>query len=182
DFSRFAAQQSAPVTLTAGQKYYVEVLHKQGWGPGYVAVAWLRPDGVRQEPIPGSSLIPFVTGSGNLVTTISNAVVSMLPTAAESRALGSSDSLSTRNTLAVFPNPFSQQATVQFSVVKTGMVNLTLLNTEGQLVGKLYSGTVEAGTTQAAVVKADGLRNGLYVLRLVTPTGVLYQKVSCSSE
>jgi len=181
DFSRYASQQSAPVTLAAGQKYYVEVLHKQGWGPGYVAVAWLRPDGVRQEPIPGASLIPFVVSNGNIATTISNAVASVLPTATDDKATGS-DSLRTRNTLSVFPNPFSQQATVQFSVVKTGVVNLTLLNIEGQLVSKLYSGSVEAGTTQAAGVKADGLPNGLYVLRLVTPTGVLYQKVSCSSE
>ncbi|MEJ7660008.1 MAG: PA14 domain-containing protein [Hymenobacter sp.] len=59
DFTRYPAQQSAPLTLQAGQQYYVEVLHKQGWGPGYLSLAWLRPDGLRQEPIPGSALIPF---------------------------------------------------------------------------------------------------------------------------
>ncbi|WP_217362649.1 hypothetical protein, partial [Hymenobacter sp. UV11] len=83
DFSRFAAQQSAPVTLTAGQKYYVEVLHKQGWGTGYVAVAWLRPDGVRQEPIPGSSLIPFVnTTAVTTPTTVVTPITVVTPTTA----------------------------------------------------------------------------------------------------
>ena len=179
DFTRYASQQSAPVTLSAGQRYYVEVLHKQGWGPGYVALAWQRPDGLRQEPIPGSSLIPFPAPNASLAATTSSAVGTRTITDESSAG---SDSLRTRNALTVYPNPFSQQATVQFSVVKAGTAELSLLNLEGQVVRKLYAGPVAAGAAQSAVVPAAGLRNGLYMLRLVTPTGVLYQKVSCSSE
>ena len=176
DFARYPSQQSVPVSLQAGQQYYVEVLHKQGWGPGYLALAWLRPDGLRQEPIPGSSLIPFA--ANNALTNNAQGVLTATP---DDVATDNGD-LRTGNALSIYPNPFSEQATVQFSVVKTGAVDLTLLSLEGQLVGKLYSGTVAAGTTQSTTVKADGLRNGLYVLRLVTPTGVLYQKVSCSGH
>jgi len=61
DFTRYASQKSAPVQLQAGQRYYVEALHKQEWGSGYLAVAWQLPDGTRQEPVPGSALIPFGT-------------------------------------------------------------------------------------------------------------------------
>ncbi|SET88271.1 PA14 domain-containing protein, partial [Hymenobacter actinosclerus] len=43
DFGRYASQQSAPVQLVAGRRYYIEALHKQEWGPGYLAVAWRRP-------------------------------------------------------------------------------------------------------------------------------------------
>ncbi|WP_177204725.1 right-handed parallel beta-helix repeat-containing protein [Hymenobacter arizonensis] len=59
DFTRMASQQSATIQLTAGTRYYVEALHKQSWGPGYLAVAWRLPNGTRQEPIPGASLVPF---------------------------------------------------------------------------------------------------------------------------
>jgi len=61
DWSRSPEQQSAPVTLQAGRRYYVEARHKQAWGGGYLAVAWRRPDGSMQEPIPGTALAPFGT-------------------------------------------------------------------------------------------------------------------------
>ena len=45
-------QQSAPVELTAGQFYHVEILHKEGGGGGHVAVGWQLPDGTKALPIP----------------------------------------------------------------------------------------------------------------------------------
>jgi hypothetical protein len=59
DWFRYPSQQSAPVQLLTGHRYYIEATHKQEWGKGYVSVAWQLPNGARQMPIPGSSLIPF---------------------------------------------------------------------------------------------------------------------------
>src|SRR5437667_12569900 len=57
-------QTSAWLALVAGQRYYVEVLHKAGTGPGdNVAVGWLRPDQAGPGPaeiIPGWVLSPYV--------------------------------------------------------------------------------------------------------------------------
>ena len=39
-WDKFGTQQSAPVQLVAGQKYYLEVLHKEGHGGDHVSVAW----------------------------------------------------------------------------------------------------------------------------------------------
>lgn len=56
-----ASQQSAPQVLTAGQKYYIEVLHKEYTGGDNIAVAWEGP-GIAQEVIPGRYLSPWFIG------------------------------------------------------------------------------------------------------------------------
>jgi len=43
EWTRYATQVSAPVSLVAGQQYYVEVLHKEGSGADHVSVAWTLP-------------------------------------------------------------------------------------------------------------------------------------------
>ncbi len=63
EWNKYATQQSAAINLTAGQKYYVEVLHKEGGGGDNVAVAWQGP-GISQQVIAGNYLSPFVTGAG----------------------------------------------------------------------------------------------------------------------
>ncbi|NWK55003.1 cadherin domain-containing protein [Verrucomicrobiaceae bacterium N1E253] len=61
-----AAGQSVAITLTAGQSYYIEVLHKENTGSDYCGVAWQKPgedvpvDG--SEPIPGQYLSCFTGG------------------------------------------------------------------------------------------------------------------------
>ena len=48
DFDQYPSQHSRPVQFQAGQKYYFEVLHKQGSGPDHVEVAWQTPGSTRQ--------------------------------------------------------------------------------------------------------------------------------------
>lgn len=52
------SQRSAGITLKRGQRYYVEVLHKDGTGEDHVAVGWRLPDGTLERPIPGAHLSP----------------------------------------------------------------------------------------------------------------------------
>ena len=54
-----ASQQSSNVSLVAGQRYYIEVLHKEGTGSDNLAVRWRLPAGAIEEPIPGSRCRPF---------------------------------------------------------------------------------------------------------------------------
>ncbi|MBO0940099.1 hypothetical protein J2I47_26385, partial [Fibrella sp. HMF5335] len=62
-WDRFAEQKSAPVSLTAGQLYYVEALMKEdGWGDN-LAVGWAKPGEATAQPsevIPGQYLVPYV--------------------------------------------------------------------------------------------------------------------------
>ncbi len=65
-WDKFPEQRSAPITLQAGQKYYIEALQKEGGGGDNIAVRWQLPGGVWEnpanpnEPIPGIRLSPYV--------------------------------------------------------------------------------------------------------------------------
>ncbi len=59
EWDKYPSQTSEPVQLRAHNRYYVEVLHKEGTGGDHVAVGWQRPDGVVERPIPGMYLDPW---------------------------------------------------------------------------------------------------------------------------
>ncbi|WP_231891406.1 fibronectin type III domain-containing protein [Paenibacillus swuensis] len=54
EWNKHSSQQSAAVTLTAGQSYYFEVLHKEGAGGDNLAVGWTGP-GISTITVIGSS-------------------------------------------------------------------------------------------------------------------------------
>jgi aryl-phospho-beta-D-glucosidase BglC (GH1 family) len=60
-WNKYSSQQSSPRTLTAGRKYYIEVLHKEYTGGDNIAVAWQGP-GISQEVIAGRYLSPWFVG------------------------------------------------------------------------------------------------------------------------
>ena len=69
-WNKFASQQSALINLTAGHKYYIEILHKEGTGSDHWAVAWQGP-GITQQVIGSAYLTPWrgpmtgdITGNG----------------------------------------------------------------------------------------------------------------------
>ena len=61
EWDKYTEQESSPIFLTAGQKYYIEVLHKEDIGEDNVAVAWSGP-GISQEVVDGRYLSPLLTG------------------------------------------------------------------------------------------------------------------------
>jgi len=65
-----ANQQSSPITLVAGRRYYVEALMQEGSGGDNLAVRWMLPDGTYEEPIPATaySVIRMLPYDGKVVT------------------------------------------------------------------------------------------------------------------
>ncbi len=58
-WTSFPSQKSVPISLNAGQRYYIEALMKEGSGQDALAVAWSpTPDGA-PVIIPGTVLTPF---------------------------------------------------------------------------------------------------------------------------
>jgi len=58
EWGKYAQQQSALISLVAGQRYYIEALMKEGTGGDNLAVAWQIPGG-SQAVISGEYLAPY---------------------------------------------------------------------------------------------------------------------------
>jgi hypothetical protein len=65
-FDKYLTQKSAPVTLIAGRKYYIEVLHTDAGGPEHVSIGWRRPGELNIESIPAQALQSFVRDPDDL--------------------------------------------------------------------------------------------------------------------
>ncbi|MDB6030496.1 MAG: CotH protein, partial [Verrucomicrobiales bacterium] len=55
-------QKSAGINLTAGQRYYIEALQKEGGGGDNLAVRWQLPNATIEEPIPNNRLLVYGLG------------------------------------------------------------------------------------------------------------------------
>jgi hypothetical protein len=63
-WTKEANQQSAPIALEGGRRYYIEAIMQQGTGGDNLAARWELPDGSFEEPMqaassPGTLMIPF---------------------------------------------------------------------------------------------------------------------------
>jgi hypothetical protein len=68
-WGKYSTQKSTAITLTAGQRYFVEALQKEAGGADNLAVGWAKPGESTSAPsevIPGSVLSPFNGGSPSL--------------------------------------------------------------------------------------------------------------------
>lgn len=67
---RDESQTSAPINLVAGQRYYIEVLHKQNYSGDHFQASWSFGDENAPLPIGGGNLEPFTTGITPLNTAL----------------------------------------------------------------------------------------------------------------
>jgi len=65
----------------------------------------------------------------------------------------------------VFPNPFTHQTTIQFTLCDAGYVNLDICDITGRKIKTLNSGFLQVGE-QSFVWNARGFAKGMYFLRL----------------
>ena len=59
-WTKFSSQQSAPVTLVAGQRYYINALMKDNRGGDNLAIGWTRPGQAEVEVISGNNVFPYL--------------------------------------------------------------------------------------------------------------------------
>lgn len=158
EWTRYPNQQSAPITLTANKRYYIEVLHKEGGSGDHVAVGWQLPSGIYERPIPGNRLSPFVPTTG-------------------SRLAEEQDASGTPGTLEAYPNPFSDQLTITFAAHSAAVTSLILFDSQGKPVKQLFDGTAEAEMLYSFNLNHHDLKEGLYIIQLVSEGKITYKKV-----
>src|ERR1043166_3659640 len=62
EWTKETNQQSAPIQLTNGFRYYIEAIHKEGTGGDNLSVRWKLPNNVIEEPIPNNRLLVYGLG------------------------------------------------------------------------------------------------------------------------
>ena len=72
EWDKFTEQQSQPVSLQAGQAYYIEAVHKEGDGGDHLAVAWQPPGSSGQTVISDIYLTPFGYSPANRSPSLTN--------------------------------------------------------------------------------------------------------------
>lgn len=67
-----------------------------------------------------------------------------------------------------YPNPTGSDATINFSVPKSGRVLVNVYNSMGKQVGVLFDGEVKAGEQRSVVMKGGALPTGTYYYRVTS--------------
>ena len=68
--------------------------------------------------------------------------------------------------LKVMPNPFSNYVTIQFSLPATKSISISLYDTKGSLVKKVYEGEKPAGM-QRILIDGSNMTNGIYFCEIL---------------
>lgn len=68
NWTKYSQQKSSSINLTAGKKYYIEAIHREGAEGDNLAVGWQLPSGTLERPIPGTRLSPYSTSNPPVVT------------------------------------------------------------------------------------------------------------------
>lgn len=71
-----------------------------------------------------------------------------------------------------FPNPFSDQTTLQFGSPEDATVTVQILTLTGQVIANLFQDEVLAHQSQSVHLSAEGLANGMYLYRITSDKGL----------
>jgi len=146
EWNKYGTQQSTTISLVAGQKYYIEVFHKEGNGGDNVAVTWQGP-GITQQVIAGSYLSPFVQGGG-ATSRISEAKIALEPVMETNI-----------DAISLYPNPTNEG---KFTVLLPEIFRNTVVRIYDN-IGKLL---IEKVITNNDRLDIDsGLNKGIYIVR-----------------
>gem|GEM_PF-4651929 len=74
-----------------------------------------------------------------------------------------------------YPNPFNSSTTVPFTLTHTGMVRLTVWDTNGREEATIFEGKMSGGK-QTVTWSADGLPAGIHIIKLETQNSTVYTK------
>ena len=85
----------------------------------------------------------------------------------------------TENNFTVFPNPFSTSFTISFYLPHTQNIGIELTDVLGKVVKQLEKKEYQDGENSIAIdMDAFNLKNGIYLLQIVTENGIIVKKLT----
>lgn len=121
-------QQSAPIALVAGRRYYLEAVHAASTGADHLAVGWQLPDATLERPIPGPRLAPWTDPYTNTIQRIVTMQLVTNQTGSANISLVAADTLGRRTTNAFivsvvtnYVNPHPTNITAQVNGGNVGI-------------------------------------------------------------
>ena len=138
EWNKYSSQKSGTISLTQGQRCYVEALQKEGGGGDNLAVGWAKPGDASTSVIPASVLSPFTgttlqfsAATYSVGENAGNAAVTVTRTGGSSGAV--SVSFATSNGTATAPGDYTavspNPTVISFADGQTAKtVNIPILN------------------------------------------------------
>lgn len=148
-WNKYDSQKSASISLQAGKKYYVEVLHKEREGEDHMAVGWQLPDDSYERPIRGSRLSPFVIHEDARIQAVEKPAEVQLP-------------------IQVYPNPFTDHITIQTGNLQQGTVAITIVDMLGKVCHERTVAMAEEESEIYIDLSKENLKPGIYILQVVS--------------
>ena len=79
--------------------------------------------------------------------------------------------------MKVYPNPFQEEARIEFYIPEDDVINIEAFDLSGQKVGIIFSGKVDENQVFKRIFNGSELPAGMYLIRLATSNEVYYEKV-----
>lgn len=124
EWDKYPTQQSAGIELAKDKRYYIEALMNEGGGGDNLAVGWALPDGTLERPMAGTYLSAVSVDTSQEDSAAINRNASR-------RILGSSFSL---DEIKVYPNPFSDEFTIDLGRLDPEGLHIEVRNLLGQII------------------------------------------------
>ena len=79
--------------------------------------------------------------------------------------------------ISVYPNLFLNSATIRIYPAESGEATLEVCTIQGRQVKQLFNEILEVGLSKTFILNNDRLASGVYIIRLVTKTKSIIQKI-----
>jgi ELWxxDGT repeat protein len=148
-WDKYSTQMSTTINLVQGQRYYVEVLHKEGNGADHVEVGWRLPSGALERPIPGSRIIPFQDASTSAANFTTDEVFS-----------------EERSSISVYPNPVASGKTISITLPDgvSGDIEIDVISATG---ASLQREKITNNTEGITMDLRPSIVPGIYALQIL---------------
>jgi hypothetical protein len=115
----------------------------------------------------GSGPLTFVPGSGDTLTAVKGCTAARLEEQFDETGIS----------MNAYPNPFSNNLTIDFKSEFDGHVKVEILTVIGQLIAEPFDGEVMANEVQSVTFDSANLAEGMYIVRISAGNETVHRKL-----